>query len=237
MPKTAQVVEERKALSPQNPVHQRRSRFIKEFLIDQNASRAAIAAGYSPKSAHVTGSRLLNDVKVRRAIEIRNARLNEKADVTVERVKLELARLAFYDPLAYWNEDGTAKPLHEIGEDARRAIAGLDVAELFTGNGEDRGLAGYIKKFKLADKGAALERLGRHLQMFPTKVEISGEIGVRTYEDGDIDQRIKALERDLGLAAQIDAAGRVAIAAAGEGTQGKPQEDTPVLSRQRPVKA
>jgi phage terminase small subunit len=230
MPRTAK-------LSDHLPVHQRRSRFIKEYLIDQNASRAAIAAGYSEKTAGAQGSRLLKDVEIRREIEIRNAKLNEKTDITVERVKLELARLAFYDPLAFWNEDGTAKPLHEVNEDARRAIAGLEVAELFTGNGDERGLAGYIKKFKLSDKGAALERLGRHLQMFPTKVEISGEIGVRTYEDGDIDQRIAALERDLGLAAQIDAAGRTAIAAAREGTQGEPKKDTPVLSGQRPVKA
>jgi hypothetical protein len=56
-------------------------------------------------------------------------------------------------------------------------------------------------------------------------------------EDKDLNERIKQIERDLGLAAQIDAAGRVAIAAAREGTQGEPKKDTPVLSGQRPVKA
>ena len=48
------------------------------------------------------------------------------------------------------------------------------MAELFTGSGEDRNQAGYIKKFKLADKGMNLERLGRHLKMFTDKLEVSG---------------------------------------------------------------
>ena len=59
--------------------------------------------------------------------------MNAKLDISVERVIEELGRLAFFDPLEFWNEDGTAKPLHEISEDARRAIAGLEVAELFVG--------------------------------------------------------------------------------------------------------
>jgi phage terminase small subunit len=204
-------------------LHQRRTRFVKEFLIDQNATRAAIAAGYAAKSATVTASRLLSDVKVRAAIERENEKANAKVDITVERVKLELARLAFYDPGAYWNPDGSAKAFTDLDEDARRAIAGFEMAELFTGTGEDRGLAGYIKKFKLADKGANLERLGRHLQMFPTKVEITGEV-IHKIDDGDLNKRIAELERDLGLAAAIDDAGRIGLAQAGaEATNGKTQ--------------
>jgi phage terminase small subunit len=158
-------------------VRQRRTRFVKEFILDQNATRAAIAAGCSPKSAHVTACRWLKDAKVQAAIEQGNARINSKCDITVERVKLELARLAFYDPLEYWNEDGSAKPVHEMSEDARRAIAGLEIAELFSGSGDERNLSGYLKKFRLADKRAALECLGKHLQMFPTKVEVTGKDG------------------------------------------------------------
>jgi phage terminase small subunit len=196
-------------------LHQRRTRFIKEFLLDQNATRAAVAAGYSKKTAHVQGNRLLRNAYVRHSIETKNSRINAKLDITVERVKLELARLAFFDPLEFWNEDGTAKPLHEISEDARRALAGFEVAELFQGAGDTRGLAGYLKKFKLADKGANLERLGKHLQMFPTKVEISGDITLITSDDADINTRIAKLERDLGLAAAIDDAGRIASTQAG----------------------
>ncbi len=204
-------------------VHQRRTRFIKEFLVDQNATRAAKAAGYSEKTAAFQASRLLNNVKIQAEIQSALDKVNAKLDVTVERVTHELARLAFYDPGAYWNPDGSAKAFGELSEDARRAIAGFEMAELFQGKGEERGLAGYIKKFKLADKGANLERLGRHLQMFPTKVEVTGSI-VHKIDDGDLNTRIAELERELGLAAAIDEAGRVGIAQAGtEKTNGHAQ--------------
>lgn len=195
-------------------VHQRRTRFIKEYLLDQNATRAAIAAGYSEKSAKVTASRLLTYANVREAIERENAKINAKLEISVERVKLELARLAFFDPRAFWNKDGSAKQITELDEDSARALAGFEVAELFEGTGQERGLAGYVKKFKLADKGLNLERLGRHLQMFPTKVDFNATLEIHKVDDASLEQRIAQLERDLGLAGAIDEAGSIGIAQA-----------------------
>jgi phage terminase small subunit len=157
-------------------LRQRRTRFVKEYLIDQNATRAAIAAGYSEKGASVAGVRMLSNANIKAQIETENDKVNQRLDVSVERVKLELARLAYYDPRKFYNPDGSAKAITELDEDCARAIAGFEMAELFTGNGEDRALAGYIKKFKLPDKTKALEVLGRHLQMFPTKVDATLEI-------------------------------------------------------------
>lgn len=227
--KTAETIEAGK--TPRIPVHQRRTRFVKEFLKDRNATRSAIAAGYSEKGASVRGAQLLADGRIRAQIEAANKKYNDKLDITVERVKMELARLAFFDPLEFWNEDGTAKPLHEISEDARRAISGLEVAELFAGAGEERNLAGYIKKFKLADKGANLERLGKHLQMFPTKVEIDHRIEIEKIDDGSLNDRISGILRELGIAAEIDTAGNLAIAPSREEAAGGPKENPELLSR------
>lgn len=169
-------------------VRQRRTRFIKEYLLDQNATRAAIAAGYSEQSAHAQGSRLLKNAEVRAKIEEGNDKCNARLDLTAERIKAEIARLAYYDPAAFFNRDGTTKPIHEIDEDSRRAIAGFENAELFEGSGEDRGLAGYVKKFKLSDKNKALETAARCLKMLTDKVEVSGM-------DGLADQLAKARKR------------------------------------------
>jgi len=158
--------------------HQRRTRFIKEYLKDQNATRAAEAAGYSPKTAGQQGHRLLKNVQIREEIENANSKVNAKLEISVERVKLELARLAYYDPRAYWNADGSAKPITDLDEDSARAIGGFEMAELFEGKGDERNLAGYVKKFKLADKCKALELLGRNLKMFTDKVEVSGDEGI-----------------------------------------------------------
>lgn len=160
-------------MSKKNGPRQRRTRFLKEYLKDHNATQAAIRAGYSKKSAKVTGHRLLTDANVRAEIEKANAAVNEKLDITVERVKLELARLAFYDPRKFFKDDGSIKSISELDDDSAMALAGLDVNELFEGRGEERDLVGYIKKVKLADKLHALEQLGRHLKMFTDKVEVT----------------------------------------------------------------
>jgi phage terminase small subunit len=154
-------------------VHQRRTRFIKEYLLDQNATRAAIAAGFSEKTAHVQGCRLLKDAKISAEIEAENAKLNARLDLTVDRVRQEIARLCYYDPLNYWNANGTAKAMHEIDEDSRRAIGGFECAELYQGSGEERAQIGYLKKFKLADKTRALELASRHLGALRDRVEVT----------------------------------------------------------------
>lgn len=155
------------------PAKQRRTRFIKEFLKDRNATRAAIAAGYSERSARVAGARLIADANIRSQIETENDKINSKLEVSEERIRLELARLAYFDPVAIFNEDGSVKPISEIDEDTRRAICGVDVTELFEGLGDKRNQVGYAKKIKLTDKTKALEQLGRHLKMFTDKVEVS----------------------------------------------------------------
>jgi phage terminase small subunit len=159
-------------------VHQRRTRFVKEYLLDQNATRAAVAAGYSEKTASVQGHQLLSKPDIRQAIDAANAEVNSKLDLTVQRVKEEIFRLCFYDPAVFFNENGSPKAMHEIPEDARRAIVGFETAELFEGTGQDRGLAGYIKKFKLASKDRALELAARHLKMLTDRVEVSGLVGL-----------------------------------------------------------
>lgn len=155
------------------PAKQRRTRFIKEFLLDHNATRAAIAAGYSERSARSQGQRLLTKADVASAIDAGNARINNSLDVTVERVRGELARLAFFDPRKFFKADGSIKPINELDEDTAMAIAGMDVNELFEGSGDERSQVGYAKKIKLADKGMNLERLGRYLKMFTDNVNVT----------------------------------------------------------------
>lgn len=157
-----------------NGVRQRRTRFVKEFMVDQNATRAAIAAGYSKKTAYSQGNRLLKNAEVASQIQTRNDELNQKYDLSADRIKQELARVCFLDPGKFYNADGSAKPITDLDEDSRRAIAGFEVAELFTGSGEERAAAGYIKKYKFVDKNRALETAARVQKMLVDRVEVTG---------------------------------------------------------------
>jgi phage terminase small subunit len=60
--------------------------FVKEYLTDGNATRAAKAAGYSEKTVDVQGSRLLANVKVRAEIDRQTEKRCEKLDITADYV-------------------------------------------------------------------------------------------------------------------------------------------------------
>lgn len=137
--------------------------FCREYVVDFNATKAAIRAGYSEHTARKQGSRLLTYADITQGIAKLVKPKCEESGVTVERVLKELTRLAFLDPNDLLNEDGSLKPISEIPEDARRAIGGLEIKETFDKDGESRV---QLAKIKIIDKGIALERLGKYLKMF-----------------------------------------------------------------------
>jgi len=136
--------------------------FVAEYLIDGNATRAATAAGFEAASAAGTGSRLLKNVKVAAAIAAGQARLANKLEITAERVLRELARLAYYDPGKLYDADGMRLPVHRLDEDTRRAVVSVEDETIGApGPGMKRS-----QKIRMAEKGANLERLGKHLRLF-----------------------------------------------------------------------
>ena len=153
--------------------------FVREYLVDQNGTRAAIAAGYAEKSASVTASRLLKNAKVRAEIDKATQERCKRLDITADRVLQEIAKLAFYDPREFFTGNGQLKQVRELDDNTAMALAGMEINELWE-PGEDgkKEQVGYTKKFKLADKGVNLERLGKHLKLFTDKFEAQGPDGM-----------------------------------------------------------
>lgn len=147
--------------------------FCYEYIIDKNKTKAAIRAGYSERTAGKTGWEISEKPKIKARIDEMMEDTFSKLEVTRENIIAELARIALSDIGEMFNEDGTMKPLHEIPEDTRRAIAGVDVDELFEGRGEEREHIGFTKKLKMWDKNKALELLGKSLKMWTDKLEVS----------------------------------------------------------------
>jgi phage terminase small subunit len=155
-----------------------------------NATRAAKKAGYSAKTADSQGSRLLKNAKVAAAIAAFTGKACAKREITAERVLDEIAKLAFFDPRRMFRADGTLVPIQELDDATAAAIAGLDVKTLF----EQSVPVGELKKIKIADKGANLERLGRYLKLFTDKVEHTGVMGVQLITSVPRPQRSKETE-------------------------------------------
>lgn len=78
-------------------LNDRQQLFAQEYLVDLNATQAAIRAGYSQKTARSQGERLLTNVDIAAAIQRGIKERIEKTQITAERVLLELAAIAFMD--------------------------------------------------------------------------------------------------------------------------------------------
>jgi len=76
----------------------RQQRFVEEYLVDLNATQAAIRAGYSPKTAEQQGSRLLSNAKVAQAISVGRQALSERTEITQDMVLKRLWDIANADP-------------------------------------------------------------------------------------------------------------------------------------------
>lgn len=147
----------------------KQKRFCEEYVIDLNATQAAIRAGYSEKTAKSQGSTLLTNPNVGQHV----SRLNEKASselkVTKERVIEELARIAFADPRKLYGESGNLKNVVDLDDDTAATVASMEVSESY----EEGEVIGELKKLKQWDKIKALNLLGKHLGMFVHKVEVT----------------------------------------------------------------
>ncbi len=133
--------------------------FVQEYLVDLNATQAAIRAGYSPKTAGPMGGENLRKPEIGVAIQEALLERGQRLEVTQDRVLQEFARIAFADMRTYtkWTPDGvTLINSDDLPDGASRVVA--EVSETVTGTGK-------TVRFKLYSKQAALESLAKHLGM------------------------------------------------------------------------
>lgn len=149
--------------------------FCREYVIDLNPARAAIVAGYSEKGAAQCASRLLTRVKIKMRVAELTSKTNEKLEISAEWVLSELRKLAGYDAVNLFDENGNLTPMSDWPMSSRAAVVGLEFEERFERDGNnERVHVGTARKIKLADKIRALELLGRYLKLFKDQLEIPG---------------------------------------------------------------
>lgn len=164
MPKT-----KRKSTSaPKRRLTPRQERFVREYLIDLNAHKAAVRAGYSPRSARTVGPDTLTNPVVADAVAAAMARRADRTDVTADRVLTELARIAFANLGAFVRTPPNGDPyvtLEGATEDQLAALSEITVEDFRDGRGEDAREVSRVR-VKLADKKGALDLLAKHLGLY-----------------------------------------------------------------------
>lgn len=151
---------------------EKQRRFCEEYLIDLNATQAAIRAGYSEDSATEIGYENLRKPHIQEYLKSRQKELQEATGITQKRVLEEYAKVAFVDLRKFYTVDGVLKSIHDLDDEAAGALAGIEVYEEKTGT-EDVEALGTTKKIKTYDKVKALDSLARHLGMFTDKMDLN----------------------------------------------------------------
>lgn len=160
----------------------KQKRFVEEYLIDLNATQAAIRAGYSPDSAKEIGSENLTKPNIANAINQALAERSRRTGVNADRVVRELAKIAFVNAKDVIDFDSATLAANADNDDTA-AIQSVKVKTF----GED----GLEREIKLADKLKALELLGKHLGMFKDKVELGGAVQTEMTNLGAILEQLK----------------------------------------------
>lgn len=161
----------------------KQKRFVDEYLIDLNATQAAIRAGYSPKTANEQAAQLLAKLSIQNYLHKRQSERVQRTEITQDRVLQELAAVGFARGTDYAEiaPDGTVRliPTEQLSGQQRAAVLGIRE----TRDGVE---------IKLADKVRALELLGKHLGLFSPGAGMNAadsnlfeRIAEATSEEGD----------------------------------------------------
>ncbi|MBC1231503.1 terminase small subunit [Listeria booriae] len=140
----------------------KQSKFVDEYLVDLNATQAAIRAGYSERTAGSQGQRLLKNVEIQNAIAERQKILSEKTSITAQKVLNEYAKIAFSDikEVLSWDEDGRVS----VYQSERIDTSFVQSIQQTTTESDFATI--YKLNVKLYDKQKALDALSKHLGLF-----------------------------------------------------------------------
>lgn len=155
-------------------LNEKQLKFCNEYLVDLNATQAAIRAGYSEKTAYSQGQRLLKHVEVQKIVQKLKQERSKRLEITQDRVLEELASIAFANMADYARiveeegQDLLGNPVtykkvdfaltEDLSQDQTKAIASIKEGR----NGIE---------LKMHDKLRALEKLGEHLGMWRERTE------------------------------------------------------------------
>ena len=154
----------------------KQQRFVVEYLVDLNATQAAIRAGYAAKGAKDQAYQLMQRpviaAAIKEAMEARNQRTQVDADYVLNR----LTEIDQMDLLDILDDDMSIKRLSKWPKVWRQSLSGFDIAEMFEGVGKERDLVGLMKKIKWPDKVKNLELLGKHVNVNAFREQVAVDV-------------------------------------------------------------
>lgn len=146
----------------------KQKRFVEEYLIDLNATQAAIRAGYSPDTAGSIGAENLKKPEIKSRIDKAMAERSKRTGINQDRVLRELARIGFAR-ITDVIDPNTAKIRKDASEDDLACIQSIKIKPNEFGT---------EREVKMYDKRAALVDLGKHLGLFSSEKDTEKPIQI-----------------------------------------------------------
>lgn len=151
-----------------NMLTPKQSMFVEEYLVDLNATQAAIRSGYSKKTARQVGSQNLSKPNIQAAITKAMDERSKRTGITADRVLKEIASMSFADIREIFTKSGQLRAVHSMPDRISAAVQSVEVVVRPTGELDDDGNreVAHVHKIRLADKLKGLEMLCKHLGLF-----------------------------------------------------------------------
>ncbi|MEQ6281193.1 terminase small subunit [Kluyvera huaxiensis] len=149
--------------------------FCREYLIDLNATQAAIRAGYSVKTANRIAAQNLSKVDIQNRIAELKAKRNEDVGIDADYVLRRLVEIDQMDVLDILNDDGSLKQISLWPKAWRTTLTGLDISTTILNFNEETAET-ILKKIKWPDKVKNLELLGKHVRVQAFKEQIEQKV-------------------------------------------------------------
>jgi phage terminase small subunit len=156
----------------------RQARFVEEYLIDLNGTKAAIRAGYSKTTARVIASKNLKKRNIAAAIAKAQQARSERTSITADQVLLELKQLAF-SSIANYRVDPTTGEVtltEDAPPEAMSAVSNVKRKVSHKAFGANKVDETEVE-IALWDKPSMLKLAGRHVGLFPNRIELTGKGG------------------------------------------------------------
>ena len=155
-----------------NKLRPKQLEFVRQYLVDLNATQAAVRAGYSKKTANQHGPRLLVNVGIQEAIQEYREELTQNGKIaTPEEILEGYTRDIRFDPRKLFNENGRPKGIHELDDDTAQSLLGYRINEsiIIKDNSGQKTIFRRTYEFKFPNKRCCRDSLAKHFGLIPRK--------------------------------------------------------------------
>ncbi|AZA82180.1 terminase small subunit [Chryseobacterium lactis] len=144
----------------------KQKRFCEEYLIDLNATQAAIRSGYSSDNARQIGSENLSKLDIQNYISELQEKKSQELDITQTKVLQELVKIAFGDVKNYFDDLGRLINISDLQNDVSASIKSVTVQSEKTELRGEAFVESTVKKIESYDKLKAIDTINRMLGFY-----------------------------------------------------------------------